>query len=114
MLAKLRKGAKVEFLKDHRGWWLIRLANGRTGFVYRTYLAPYSNAKVGKLYKSKLPSGKLLPARSKPNAKAKVVVKLRNTTTLVLLSKNGTWGLIRVVATGKVGYVDLGSLKAVN
>jgi len=113
VLTKLRKGVKVAFIKDYGGWWRVELSNGKTGFIYRTNLRPYLNAKVGKVYKSSLKS-KLLPVRSAPNSTARVLGKVRNTTRLVLLSKSGGWGLIRVVANGKVGYVDLRYLKAIS
>lgn len=109
ILDKLPKGRKVMFLKDYKGWWKLELSNGKTGYMYKTFLNPYVSAKVGKLYRSRL-SGKL-PVRTKPNSKSKVKFNVKNNSTLVLLERHGSWGLVRAVSSGKVGYVNIKYLK---
>lgn len=112
VLTKIRKGTKVSYLGEKNGWIKIGLANGKSGYMYKTMLQRYSNAKVGKVYVSKLKNGKRLTVRTKASTKSKAKVAVKNTTRMVLLEKKGTWGKVRVVKTGKVGYVNLKYLKA--
>ncbi len=110
VLTKLKKGTKVTFLKDYNGWWKIQLANGKTGYMYKDFLTFYSNAKVGKLYRTNTSSKTKVYAKNSTSSRVKFTVS--NKTTLVLLEKKGTWGLVRVVKNGAVGYIRLARLKA--
>ncbi len=109
VLTKLRKGQRVTFLKDYRGWLKIELGNGKTGYMYKDFLNAHVSAKVGNLYKSRSSS---LPVRSKPSKKGKVKFSVSKSPTMVLLERHGSWGLIRVVSNGKVGYVNLKYLRS--
>lgn len=105
VVGKLKKGEKVVHLGTKGGWWRIRTSDNTTGYVYRSYLSSYNAIKVGKLYRPKSSKGMKVYAR--PNAKAAVKGKVSKNTTCVLLARKGSWGQIRVVSSGKVGYVPV-------
>ncbi len=111
VLTKLRKGTKCVYLSEKNGWIKLELASGKTGYVYKSMLKGYSAPKVGKVYKSRLTSGKLA-VYSKPNSKSKKLGKLSKSTSVVLLGRKGFWGKIRVVKNGAVGYVNVKYLRA--
>lgn len=111
VLAKIKKGTKVKYIKSENGWYLIQFPNGNRGYMYKSFLSPVINVKVGKLYRSRL-KGKL-PVHITPSKKSKAMFKIKNTTNVVLLKRKGNWGLVRIVKTGDVGYVNLKYLKAV-
>ncbi len=111
VLSKVRKGTKAIYLGQKSGWVKIELSNGKTGYMYKSMLSGYSAPKVGKLYKSRLSSGKLA-VYAKPNSKSKKLGTLKNSSTVVLLGRKGFWGKIRVVKTGGVGYVNVKYLRS--
>lgn len=110
VLSKIRKGTKAIYLGEKSGWVKLELANGKTGYMYRSMLKGYSAPKIGKLYRSRLTSGKLA-VYSKPNSKSKKLGTLKKSSTVVLLSRKGFWGKVRVVKNGAVGYVNVKYLK---
>ena len=110
VLARLRKGSKVIFLSEDGGWVKLELSNGKRGYMYKSMLASYSAPKVGKIYRSRLRSGKLA-VYAKANAKSKKKGMLKSSTSVVLLERRGLWGLVRVIKNGQVGFVNIKHLK---
>ena len=107
---RLRKGAKVAFVSERGGWVKLELDNGTRGYMYKSMLTSYSAPKEGKLYRSRLKSGRLTVYK-KPSAKSAKKGTLKSSTRVVLVSRHGAWGLVRVVKNGQVGYVNLKHLK---
>ena len=108
IIGKLKKGEKVVHLSTKNGWWRIKTAKGLIGYVFPSNLKYYRTYEVGKLYKAS--SSKGVKVYKKASASSGVKGKLTRSYTVVLLAKSGSWGLIRVVKNGKVGYLPLTSL----
>lgn len=112
VIHKLSRGNKVKFLANHSGWFRIELSSGKTGFMYKSFLnasgVTSPSIKVGQIYRSK---ASRLPVHKKASSGSKVKGRIKSSARLVLIEKHGKWGLIRIVSSGKVGYVQLSKLK---
>ncbi|WEG11895.1 SH3 domain-containing protein [Pullulanibacillus sp. KACC 23026] len=125
IITKLSDGTKIEVLSEANGWAKIS-ANGQTGYVSTSYLAPAngtptssttetadngsedntsptSESQTVHMYVNVSP-GSNLNMRSGPSTTASVLTQLPyGTVVQVLLETNG-WA--KVSANGKTGYVD--------
>ena len=108
VVGKLKKGEKVICLSVKNGWYRIKTSSGLTGYVFPSNLKYYRTYEVGKIYRASSSKG------VKVYKKAVTSSGLKGTLTrkykVVLLAKTSNWGLIRVIANGKVGYVPLKNL----
>jgi uncharacterized protein YgiM (DUF1202 family) len=110
VVGKLKKGEKVIHLSTKNNWWKIKTAKGLTGYVFPTNLKYYRTYEVGKIYMASSTKG--VKVYKKASTASGVKGTLTRKYNVVLLAKSGSWGLIRVVKNGKVGYLPLTSLIA--
>jgi uncharacterized protein YgiM (DUF1202 family) len=110
VVGKLKKGEKVIHLSTKNNWWKIKTAKGLTGYVFPTNLKYYRTYEVGKIYRASSTKG--VKVYKKASTASGVKGTLTRKYNVVLLAKSGSWGLIRVVKNGKVGYLPLTSLIA--
>ena len=109
VVAKVRRGTKVVYRGEKGGWIILQLADGTKGYMYKSMLTTYSAPKKGKVYTSRVSK---LPVYAKASSGAKRLGTLKSSSEVVLLGRKGSWGLIRVVRNGRVGYVNLRYLRA--
>ena len=110
VVTKLAKGQKVVHIGTHKGWWRIRTADNKVGWVYKTYLRRANIIQVGKTYRAKTAGVKIY---SRPRTSASVRGRMGRKTKVVLLARKGKWGMVRELKSGKVGYVQLKYLQMV-
>lgn len=108
IIGKLKKGEKVIHLSTKNHWWRIKTAKGLIGYVFPSNLKYYRTYDVGKIYRASSTKGVKVYKRASTSSGVKG--KLTRKYTVVLLAKSGSWGLIRVIKNGKVGYLPLSSL----
>ena len=110
VIGKLKKGERVVHLSTKIRWWRVKTTNGLIGYVFPTNLKYYRSYDVGKIYRAS--SSKGVKVYKKASSSSGVKGTLTRKYTVVLLAKSGSWGLIRVIKNGKVGYLPLTSLMA--
>ena len=88
-----------------KGWWKIKTADGREGYVYRTYLKAAGNPiKKNAIYKVYKITN--LTVRKAPRSIADKLGSIRRGTQVKLQNRRGDWGLVKL-ANGKSGWVQL-------
>lgn len=110
VIGKLKKGEKVIHLSTKNSWWRIRTSKGLVGYVFPSNLKYYRTYDVGKIYRASSSTG--VKVYKKASSSSGVKGTLTRKYNVVLLAKSGSWGLIRVIKNGKVGYLPLTSLIA--
>lgn len=96
----LRKGTKVTFLKDVRGWWYVKLPNGQKGYVDKQFLTPKHVPKPD-FYRTK----KKVTLRAAPRTSAKALLVIDDDNWPKITKVNGDWG--RTTWKGKTGWIAL-------
>lgn len=96
----LRKGTKVTFLKDVRGWWYVKLSNGSKGYVDKQYLTPKHVPKPGWYITTQK-----LNLRAAPRSGAKLLKTIKKYASIKIDAVNGDWGHVKY--SGKSGWVAL-------
>ncbi|MEA4897398.1 SH3 domain-containing protein [Bacillota bacterium Meth-B3] len=88
-----------------KGWWKIKTADGKEGYVYRTYLKAAGNPiKKNAIYKVYKITN--LTVRKAPRSIADKLGSIRRGTQVKLQNRRGDWGFVKL-ANGKGGWVQL-------
>lgn len=109
IITTLRKGTKVLYGGENSGAFCkVYTTNGKSGYVYKSYLSTYGAVKKSNIYRTKSSAG--FYKRSGNSLKKSGTVS-KNQFVLVY-KKNGDWAFVKSL-TGKSGYMKLSSLKKV-
>ena len=100
VIRTIRKGTKVTFLKDVRGWWYVKLANGKKGYVDKQFLTPKHVPKPD-FYRTK----KDVALRAAPRTGAKKLLVIKEDNWPRIDAVNGDWG--HTTWKGKSGWIAL-------
>ena len=112
VVTKIKKGDKVTILDNKSGWYKIKTATNKTGWVSGDYIKlNYSsqNDKPSKPSASKKETGVVVNAtvlnvRSGASTKYAVVTKVKKNDTVEILEKKSGWYKVKV-SNGKIGWV---------
>lgn len=85
----VKRGEKLTYLGQYKGWWNVRLSSGKTGYVDKQYLAPVNACTTGS-YKVT----RSLWVRISPNDSAKKIRSVAKGKTVTVTKLNGDWGYI--------------------
>lgn len=105
IIAKLYRGGKCMHLSTSKGWWKVRLGNGKTGYCWPTYLRLLGN---GNLYRknARYRLTQTVAARKSASTAAKSNGNIKKGTLVKLTARKGTWGKVRST-NGRAGWVLL-------
>lgn len=98
IMETLPKGTKVNVLDDSTNWVQVEY-NGKTGYVYKTYLET-KTVKVGTV---KVGDSRL-NVRQKPSMSSKIIGKLYNGNKVEIKGESGNW--YEIEYKGKTAYVS--------
>jgi len=98
----LKKGTTVKVI-SYTGNWAKVSVNGKTGFVYSSFLSKVTTSSVSTSTEVKTVNAYWLTLRNGPNASSKEIDFLKKGTKVTVHSYTGKWAY--VTAQGKQGYV---------
>lgn len=112
VVTKIKKGNKVTILDTKSGWYKIKTANNKTGWVSGNYIKitssqsnKPSNPSVSKKETGKVINANTLNVRSGASTKYSIVTKIKKNDTVEILEKKSGWYKIKV-SNGKTGWVS--------
>lgn len=100
VIRMIPRRTKVMFLKVVHGWWYVRLANGRRGYVDKQFLTPEHVLKPD-FYRTK----KAVALRAAPKTSAKKLLVIKEDNWPRIDAVNGDWG--HTTWKGKSGWIAL-------
>lgn len=102
IITAVSRGREVTYLGYEDNWWRVRLADGRTGYMDRKYLAPASVGDTGSYFVT----ASSLRIRKEPTTKATTLGYLKKGTIITITRLNGDWGYVSSGSSRK-GWVAL-------
>ncbi len=94
----LWQGNKVTVIGESGNWYQIRLSDGRTGWVSKDYLIPFSE-KTGTV------TATSLNVRSGPSTSNSIITAISNGTRVTILSESNGWYNVRL-PDGRTGWAS--------
>ena len=99
---KLKKGQTVEYLGKSGNWYKIKY-NGRTGYIYKTYVSAVSTTEASN-NSLKYVNCSSLNLRSGAGTNYSIIKVLYKGTNVTVLSSSNNWSKVSV--NGTIGYVS--------
>ena len=104
IIRSIKKGTKVVFVSEKNGWWRVKYASGKYGYVDKQFLTRKNVPKTG-TYKTTAK----LSVRSAPKTYASKYGTLKKGAKIKVKELNGDW--VRITYSGKVAWVAAKYLK---
>lgn len=109
---KLNRGKVVNYLKSQNGWYKVRYAEGKTGWIYRKYLStvkPSSSSSKSISTGARYRTTGQMNMRSKASLSGSVIGKVKKGATVTVKKQSHGWAY--VTYNGRSGWIAANYLK---
>lgn len=104
ILTTLKRGTSVNILESKNGWYTIKLASGKTGYINSKYVN-VNSANATSTAKTGVVTTSILNVRSSASIRGKILTFVRKGSNVSILSSQNGWYKVRL-SNGTIGYVS--------